>query len=446
MAARLLSRVWDWLSWLRRRGPFFLANLAVAAFMLWLIAPLFDNVSKNPVIFGRYSPPYFTFLVGLVIVVGIIISMALLGAHKLNRNLFLTMLALFLTGEIFTRLFVPIRDEIHFIPHPYVVYANPPDARLSAETFDYGPLDPQISVQDEVLNELGFRGPVPPAEKGDEYRVIILGGSTVWGGFPLPNSIAGRLESLFHKEGKSNVRVYNWGVPGYVSGQELSLLVHTVSDYKPDLVIVYDGGNDIYGPYAADPRPGYPSDWVTQDDFRELHRATLTKLISDSRLLTVVLGRFSNNRLDPWKRQIEALRPEAGYGTEAWRERIASIYAGNQRKMCAAAQGSRFELAVYLQPLLPFKRRLVGGEESIWNPAEFQAHAGDTYQRIKQAMGRTDLFNRDGGCYFFDLSNIFLDYEEAVYVDFVHVSNKGNEFIAGHIFEQWKEVVLQKKY
>lgn len=441
MAARLLSRGFEWL---RRRGPFLFANLAVAVFLLWLIAPLFGNRSKNPLIFGRYSLPYFAFLLGLVTVVAIIISIALAGAGRLNRRLFLIIVALFIISEISARLFGPVSDELRYVPHPYLVYTVPPHSRLTAETLNYGPLDPQLPAKEEVTNELSFRGPVPPAERGDEYRVIMLGGSTVWGGFPLSRSIAGQLEALFHQEGRRNVRVYNWGVPGFVSGQELSLLAHTVSDYRPDLVIVYDGANDLYSPYAADPRPGNPYGWETQDDFEELRGAAFTKLAAESSLLTLVFARFSKNRLDPRRGKIEALRPGVGYGSEAWRQRIASVYAGNQHKMCVFARGAGFELAVYLQPLLPFKRPLAGAEESLWNPAEFQFHAGDTYRRIRQGMDGADSFNRGAGCHFFDLSDIFLNHDEGVYVDFVHVTNDGNGFIAGHIYERLKKVRLSE--
>lgn len=439
MAARLLSRG---LGWLRRRGPFLFANLAVAVFLMWLIAPLFGNRSRNPLIFGRYSLLYFAFLVGLATVVAFIISIALAGAGRLNRRLFLAIVALFIIGEIIVRLLAPVSDSLRYVPHPYLVFTIAPHARLTAQTLTYGPLDPQLPAWEEATNELSFRGPVPPAEKGDEYRVIMLGGSTVWGGFPLSRSIAGQLEALFHREGRRNVRVYNWGVPGFVSGQELSLLAHTVSDYRPDLVIVYDGSNDIYTPYAADPRPGNPYDWVKQDDPEELRGVTLTKLAARSSLLTLAFTRFSNNRLDTRRAQSEALRLAAGYGSEDWRQRIASVYAGNQRKMCAFARGAGFELAVYLQPLLPFKRPLAGAEESLWNPPEFQSHAGDTYRRIRQSMNDAGSFNRGAGCHFFDLSDIFLNHDEEVYVDFVHVTNDGNGFIAGHIYERLKKVRL----
>lgn len=57
-------------------------------------------------------------------------------------------------------------------------------------------------------------------------------------------------------------------------------------------------------------------------------------------------------------------------------------------------------------------------------------------------MDGADSFNRGAGCHFFDLSDIFLNHDEEVYVDSVHVTNDGNGFIAGRIYEQLKEVRL----
>src|SRR5437899_12585594 len=136
-----------------------------------------------------------------------------------------------------------------------------------------------------MTHALVFRVTVPPPQKGNEYRIIVLGGSTAFAGFPLSNSIAGQLESLFHQDGIETVRVYNWGVPGYISGQELSLLAHKVLD--PDLVIAYDGANDAFLPYFADPRPYYPFVFIEYEDrISELNGRSASYLLRKSNFRT----------------------------------------------------------------------------------------------------------------------------------------------------------------
>ncbi|MDT7540306.1 MAG: hypothetical protein QOE33_210 [Acidobacteriota bacterium] len=449
----MIHNTWNWL---RLKSAYFFANLAVAFFLVWLIAPYFDNRSRHATLFGRYSLAYFAFLLAVVTFPAIILSLALIGQRRLNRALFLSILAVFATGEIVARLFFPQPDwafgahanPVNY-PKPYVEFTAEPGATLPAKYFQFGKLPFKVSSGAETLNELGLRDKLPPADKAGEYRIILLGGSTIWAGFPLSNSIAGQLESRFRRDGHDNVRVYNWGVPAYVSGQELSLLAHSALDYDPDLIIVYDGANDAYLTYGGDPRPGYPFRWILHEDgLNELRNRVAgglppaASLVSASRFLTAALTQFGNSRLDYYARDVQRLRASAGYGTEAWAEAVADTYARNQRKMCTVAQGAHAKMATFLQPTVAFKRPLVGNENSYAEGAEFQHYAADIYARMRRDVEATNSFNRGGGCYSFDVSDIFSDYPEEIYVDLVHVTNDTNAYIASRIYDRLKEAGL----
>ncbi|HEY0079679.1 MAG TPA: hypothetical protein VGB73_13780 [Pyrinomonadaceae bacterium] len=432
---------------LDRKGFFFIPNLAGAALILWLVAPYFANKSENAVVFGRYSPGYFACLMAVLIVIAVVASIALVGAAKINRRLFLSLVLLFCVCEVLTRLFVsvPLRaydvgsDSLNY-PLPYVVFGGEPNA--------------EIPGKDERLNTLGFRGTLPPAEKRDEFRIIMLGGSTVYLGFPLERSLPARLEALFHADGHGNVKVYNWGLPAYVSGQELTLLAHTVLDYKPDLVVVYDGANDIIFPYLVDPRPGYPYRWIVHEAGLEAVRRsrsgmlptlpTLAGLIRASRFLTFTLTLFGNNRLDVLERdfvarQTEPLKAKVGFGTDAWRQKIASVFVGNRAKMCAIARGAGFRVALFLQPSLPLKHPLVGKELTLTYSQEEQSSFRQIYGDVRQRLKEAGSFNPADACYSFDLSDIFLDYEREVYGDIVHLNDDGNARVASFIYASLKE-------
>src|SRR5579862_2853333 len=73
-----------------------------------------------------------------------------------------------------------------------------------------------------------YRGPIASPAKGiGEYRVFILGGSTlVTGILSLPELI----EKSLHEAGLTNVHVYNFGVVSQKSGQELVRLFLEVVD------------------------------------------------------------------------------------------------------------------------------------------------------------------------------------------------------------------------
>jgi len=92
------------------------------------------------------------------------------------------------------------------------------------------------------INSSGFRGPELKAASASRRRVILLGGSTVFGtGLDDDTqTIAAYLESLL-----DNSEVVNAGVIGFQSGQELAYYVKDLIDLRPDTVIALNGWNDF---------------------------------------------------------------------------------------------------------------------------------------------------------------------------------------------------------
>src|SRR5262249_4245153 len=79
-------------------------------------------------------------------------------------------------------------------------------------------------------------------------RVLVLGGSTAFG-FGLENDdqlVTARLEAALPR-----FQFINAAVVGFLSGQELSELVHRAADIHPRIVIALDGFNDVYVPILA---------------------------------------------------------------------------------------------------------------------------------------------------------------------------------------------------
>ena len=82
----------------------------------------------------------------------------------------------------------------------------------------------------------------------DVYRIIVVGGSTVFGqGAYVPDeNLPAVLQSRLAELGRKNVvyEVINAGVAGYFSGQEFLYLLTDLGRLHPDLIVVYDGWND----------------------------------------------------------------------------------------------------------------------------------------------------------------------------------------------------------
>lgn len=121
----------------------------------------------------------------------------------------------------------------------------------------------------EYINEQSFKDfeDVPRDKPENEYRVIVTGGSVVYGRGPVPPAdkvcdyyevtyrwnIPHIMEALLNadpevrtKIGGKTVRVVNAGVAGHVLQNDLMRYLAKLRLYKPDLVVSLDGANEVH--------------------------------------------------------------------------------------------------------------------------------------------------------------------------------------------------------
>ena len=122
-------------------------------------------------------------------------------------------------------------------------------------------------------NHLGFRGGDVSAEKPeDTFRIVAVGGSTTYSVHveDYRDSYPNLLNDYLHNAGFDSVEVINAGGAGYSSYDNLINLSFRVLPLEPNLIILYQGFNDI------DDRFVYPKSRYLGDN-----SGTLTSAISD---------------------------------------------------------------------------------------------------------------------------------------------------------------------
>ena len=328
------------------------------------------------------------------------------GKIKWPFFILIFLLVLFVVGELFSRYLypwtVPFNDRIAVrYASPYTMFSR----------FEYGSRE--------------------PAKARGEFRIFMLGGSTVeYGNPPLPVYV----EQELKRRGFENVRVFNYGVISQNSSQELAHLVFHVLDSQPDMVVIYDGGNDMMDPLLYDPRPGYPFNFLAYENnvlFQETGDYPWPALLAyGSEMLRHLFrgyffekfGHFSNRRL------------AAEHGSYAWSEKIAGIYAGNLAKAGQICRAYNVQYVAFLQPVIFYKRVAVSDTEKNilkgWPPKEaniVQPYTNDVRERIlRNIREEQKRFPFE----FHDLSEIFYDSREAVFTDYIHVNDASNKKIA----------------
>ncbi len=107
-------------------------------------------------------------------------------------------------------------------------------------------------IESQWVNRSGFLHDGKPerdlrTKDEDVFRIFVLGGSTV-AGYDIPESktISAQLEATLNGRGLPlQFEVVNAGVQGYYSPQELALFTFEIAYLDPDMVIAFDGYNDL---------------------------------------------------------------------------------------------------------------------------------------------------------------------------------------------------------
>lgn len=423
------------------KGVFFFLNLLLAAGALLTLLLALYSAASAPAAAGAGAA-----LAGKALLVlcaaGLYFALACYAGPRGNAVLFAAAAAALLLPELYFA-FAPagLRKHIYnpnYLQHPapHVTFLNKPDITVDQAAEDGSPT--QIR-----LNGLGLRieRPFERAKPAGEFRVLMLGGSTVFEGFPLAKSIAGRLEALAAADGHTGVKVYNCGVVGYNSAQELALLVHALADYAPDLVIVYDGGNDVTSPYLYDPRPGYPLNYlVVESGYQAVEkRLRPDRLFALAAANVGVVRALFRTQLVQHLVPLAGLRREAGYGTPAWREAALDAYGANLDKLCRLSGGFGFKLAVFLQPLVFTKPVLDESELKYAGPPAFAEHVRAQYPGARRRVA--DLKRRRekrGAVSVEDLSGVFDGRKDPAFRDFIHLNDAAKDLVARRIYARLK--------
>ena len=110
-------------------------------------------------------------------------------------------------------------------------------------------LIPDQSMDSITINDLGFRGAeFSEIKPPNTHRTFMIGGSTMFGaGATSDNTTIPGYAQQFLDENNAefNLEVINAGIQGADSNTELKLIEQKLVRFSPDLIIIYDGWNDL---------------------------------------------------------------------------------------------------------------------------------------------------------------------------------------------------------
>jgi lysophospholipase L1-like esterase len=316
----------------------------------------------------------------------------------------------FVTGRSPIELKFPV--QIYRYPEPFTMFGGKPNSNY------------------EGINNHGYKGKFPSITKSsNEFRVIMLGGSTVVRGTP---PISQLLERKFTANNMSQVKVYNFGVVSSVSNMEIARIVFEISKLHPDLIIFYNGGNDIFSPWTYDPRPGYPLNFIAYENNPLLESdvkkyPSIAMFAYGSNILRHFFPSYFLNYFIP----LEDVREEVGWKTVAWRDEITEIYVNNIVKADTLSKAFGAEFIAFFQPLIYFKSHLTDKERKLINE-ENKNYAIDMRRRILAKIEKT---KKNHSVIIVDLSLVYKEVIDEVFGDDIHTKQSAKPLIAEQMFE-----------
>src|SRR3989344_2905589 len=266
------------------------------------------------------------------------------------------------------------------------------------------------------LDENSLRKTIPscPAASTEEtIRIFFFGGSTVWGsGSRDEGTIPSRLAEIFCRQ-NIPVKITNYGESGYVSTQEvIRLELELKKGTVPDLVIFYDGFNEVYSTYQNQ-EAGWPQNLDhRRKDFNLRQKFNPLGLMPNF-----------NNILERIGRRLvkQGAYPAVG---ENLAEKSSELYLENARIVKLLGQEYGFKSIFFWQPAIFTKDYLTESE-----------HKNPISEEMKQSFLQITAKAVDSS-EIIDLSSIFKEHTETLYIDWSHITEQGNRIIAERMAEE----------
>lgn len=234
----------------------------------------------------------------------------------------------------------------------------------------------------------------------EDYKIAVLGGST-------SDSILDRknrswVEIMYKEYCHENITLFNGAVSGYDSAQETTKLFRDIIKLKPDMVIVYDGFNDVLNNLKN-------KFWYLES-----------------------LVRFAGNYIKCFDMYIENDRVWKGI---SFHTNAADEWLENIQYMYTIANGFDVKFFSFIQPMFFSKKCLDKHSEGLLQMLS-HIYSQNFINNVKQFRERAGNVGRKYS-YITDLSYIFDNAD--VYMDICHVYESGNKIIAKYIWDTIKQ-------
>lgn len=252
----------------------------------------------------------------------------------------------------------------------------------------------------------------PGAPKREAADIWVFGGSTVWGpGASDEHTIPARLQAHTQRG------VFNFGESAYTAHQGYNLLMKNyLLGGQPKHVVFYDGANEVVIKCRSE-----------LNFYSTFHEATIRERMRHNRLSAQLIGP-TQELLGRGLRSLAGGAQGSGYdctSNEAKRKLIASSLVMDWKLARELVESRGGQFVAVLQPISYTGSPRLEHMPDVLANKSLREQYDAVYPEIKRQL-------QQAGIKYTDLTQVF-NGNELIYIDFAHVSPRGNDILAQNI-------------
>ncbi|OPX30535.1 MAG: hypothetical protein B1H09_04635, partial [Gemmatimonadaceae bacterium 4484_173] len=304
------------------------------------------------------------------------------------------------------------------------------------------------------IQDNGLRAVPEASDDPSAIQVFVFGGSTVVG-WRIPDraTICAHIQNGLDSITDKPVCVTNFGQQGYVNTQQLiELQLQLRSGNVPDMVVFYDGTNEVWSAFETDTAGMHfclqeiadlyeNRNFSRETDLANYGISDFAKELSSVTLFRTIAG------TQPSASRISIFDPKPSkcmlYGNDfvtpaQFAVEIMDIYEADLRILKALSLEFNFEYSVFWQPVLFTGNKPLTPEETAIYESQ-NVFLRQLYKECECIAIQLDNTNDHFHC----ITNVFNEVDETVYQDYCHLNALGDSLIAVRILssiqlgDQW---------
>jgi len=285
------------------------------------------------------------------------------------------------------------------------------------------------------INENGFRGPEITKEKPDNtYRIFMIGGSTMFGTGSTSDetTIPGFLQKEYDAlDLPFDVQVVNAGFSSGTSSKEVWLVKNRIIEFEPDLLIIYDGYNDIFFIGKENNNLTTNNDFDSQIiKFQKFFDEIFLRMLSSYKTLDIIVENVEKSKT-VFDKQNKTNPKKYKLVDNNIRIKKISAWKENWKEICQLGNEKGYEVIVTIQPILGSSDRELSNQEKN----KFVRWENEKRLAVLSEYANSLNYLEDYCNKTIDLRKVFDGINRPIYTDNVHMTDFGNEIVADKFFQ-----------